>query len=351
MSIMKNVLLISLLIFFLSGCSATGDFFVPPHPKSDFRAPEKTCIYIKDTGSPKFAMTGMAASAAIGFIVDRIADGVEEEAGRYKTSYSSRTTFSLFEEAPGNTFNPTLDSFELVRWIGKMAKEKTCSGIEELFDEKDKTRTVTEKSTQKEIVEQLLRKKEVENKVVLEEAMRISFNMHSKNYPIWEVTGDYILLGKTRAKVSEPQILVPWSWWLPLSKSSGKIDLNATLAIGGVITTKDGLKHSDFIKVDMPLGKKFELADEEGKFNKIDISDVTSGYFVIPGPKTKDDDKNVVPITLSLTINESDALGDLIGKGSKKISDNKQQIINFSLEKFGLPVENDKGGGDGVDSK
>ncbi|MDR4484361.1 MAG: hypothetical protein R3B95_14320 [Nitrospirales bacterium] len=336
---------LGLLIITLSvlGCSTLGNVVVPPHPNSDLREKEKVCIY-QSLEAQKKAIPAIVAAAGVGLLVDRIAEGIKEEAGRYKTSYSGRKTFRLFLDSPGKEMNPAIDTFELVRWVGKEMQNKSCKEIEALFSPEEKLSPKTKNH--------LLRiKKDEKDQTVIEETIRVGFKFSAINQPIWEVTGDYLLLGKTKAKVSQPKIWAPWTWWLYLSDSAGKIDLSATLAIGGVITTKDGVKHSEFLKTDMPLAKNVDLHDVDEEPNQIGIKDVTSGYFVIPASnKGSQDEKDRVPMTLSLTINESDDIGDLIAKGSKKVSENKQQIINFSLEKFGLPpgdTSTSKGDGDG----
>ena len=101
--------------------------------------------------------------------------------------------------------------------------------------------------------------------------------------------------------------------------------------------TEKGPQSKDIISADLPLGKHL-LKDA---IQTLDIKDVSTGPFVLPNPGCKPACSGL-HTTATITITESNELGDIIGDASKKVADNKQSIVNFVLEQLKIESKQNK---------
>lgn len=292
------------------GCAELGNFFVPPHPNSDFGDPSKACLYLKGpavTKRPKPdekgekalpAIAGIAASAAIGYLVDRTASAIKNESNRYQSSYSARHTKNLVY-IQGDQEKETAylwNTLTFVRYLGDITRTKTCEELESLPTEQGQEKAF-------ELVAMLITE------------------------PTPEIKVNSVTLHKTKAKVASLKWYIPWSWWMTFDRSSQKVDLKATVTLSTIIHKGKGRESKDIISADLPLGKH-KLTDA---VQQLTVTDVTSGPFVLPNPECGYGCEDL-RTTATITVTESNELGDVIGDASKKLTDNKQSINNFILE-------------------
>lgn len=283
----------------VSGCAEVGNFFVPPHSKSDAAEPSKACLYLdrKAVKAEALPIAAMAASAVVGFLVDRTAAAITDESKRYHASYSARAEALLASRIDPNSVTVHPHELTFRRYL---------AGDKELISSQSCT-DLRNASTQ----------------IALEVKGELSAD--PVEFRITEVT-----LNNTKAKVASTRWFVPWSWWMLFDRSSHKVDLKATIAVNGLAPTDQGVQSKEVIAVDLPLGK-FDL-DET--IQKRKLADVSSGRFPIPNIQcSKDCDLNAI---VTITLTESNDLGDVIGDAAKKVAENKQSVVKFVLEQVKL---------------
>ncbi|MCH7651005.1 MAG: hypothetical protein IIA63_07585 [Nitrospinae bacterium] len=309
---MLKTILQAIFIFSLSGCAAIGNFFIPPHPNSDGNDQERVCLYLDKPelltpdGDAK-ALVGVAAvgvTAIAGLLIDRVAEGIEQESSRYKSSYSARNLDNLYKKEQNQVLRKFTE-LNLVRFEGQKIVKDTCNDL---------------RGKSKEDLKRLDLVKSLE--------LTIEITKHSIT-SAYELKPTKLRLKKTKAKVSDTRWYLPWTWWMYLDKSTGKIDMIATVSISIVVKAKEVAKTQDIIKVDLPLLKKASL-DEN--FENFEIKDISSGWFMLPDADFSATQS--VPVTVNVTITESDDIGDTIGKVAKKVSENKETVVNFIHKEF-----------------
>ncbi|GJL65865.1 MAG: hypothetical protein NPIRA05_08360 [Nitrospirales bacterium] len=257
-------------------------------------------------------------SAVIGLVVDQMAKGIEEEASRYKASYSAKKMDTIYVRGQNSRKNiltiiryqgdelmterqadPTYPNRELPK------KKLSCAEIDKKPNETKKT----------------LKSVELEIEIKRDGA-RKAYQLKPKK----------ITLKRTKAKVKAFRWLVPWSWWMALDKSEGVIELNAKVVLTALIKDKDKIKTVDLIAADLPLGK-FNLDKD---IIEVEIDDVVSDWFFIPDYDSKDTDFGNRPFIARVTLEESDDFGDILGKVAKGVSDRKKDIINVIIDSGGI---------------
>lgn len=295
-----SVVTLTLLTFAsAAGCAEVGNFFVPPHPNSDFGDPSKACLYLTPEPKPATEMPaigGVVATAAIGYLIDRTAAAIKDEAKRYQSSYSARETNVL-----GNTEAEQWKQLTFVRYLGEKAATKKCKELDPANTE-------------------------------LEKAVQLEAELTTGQTPEIRVTK--LTLNKTKAKVASVRWFVPWSWWMLLDRSSQKVDLKATVVMSAIVKTDKGSQSKDIVSADLPLGK--HNLDDKNIGSALPINDVSSGPFVLPQSESG------LRTTVTITVTESNELGDTIGDAAKKVSDNKQAITNFVLGELKIAPPKDK---------
>lgn len=286
------------------GCAAVGNFFLPPHSKSDKGDPELTCLYLeKISGGTEFApILAAGAAAGIGFLVDRVAASVEEEASRYNASYSARARSTLILDTGGVKFN----SLRLVRFHG----EEVSRGCKDLQSHRRINDAIPVSYPEKAL-----------ELIILIKSGRSGSLVH-------ELKASKITINKTKAKVREVKWFVPWSWWMLLHRREAMVDLKTTIKLSAMVQSSEGLKPVDLIASDLKLGK-FNLDKD---LYDVEIKDSSSGWFAFPSVDSSKEQGKLMPITASVSLTEADDLGDVIGKAGKKITENKQAIVNVILE-------------------
>ena len=110
--------------------------------------------------------------------------------------------------------------------------------------------------------------------------------------------------------------------------------------IGGLKEKKSGeIKSIDLMRVDLPFGKR-NLDDKTDR--KVDH--IASGWIAAPQFDTSglEAGQLFAPVTITVTITETDELGDPIGEASKKVSENKEKILAELLKALGLKTDEKK---------
>lgn len=312
-----RIVFLGILCFSFSSCAAVGNFFVPKHSKSDYQEPELSCIYLEEIASKTEALPLLtaAASVAAGILVDRVAKAVEKEGERYKASYSARVRDKFYKISP--------DMF------GNDQKKRTFNTIRFVRFQGDNLSTLTEKgekvSKSCEDLQTVMSTAE-NTAIAMELILDVSLDEDAEAY---EIKPSNLTIKKTKAKVKSWKGYMPWSWWMWFDSSQGKVDLKASVTLSAIGKSKEGLEPVDVIAVDIPLGKR----DLNEKIINVDIKDGTSGWFIMPAVQNKLD---LLPVTVSVTVSESDEIGDVIGNAAKQISENKKQITNVILDSLKL---------------
>src|SRR5205823_14688700 len=149
-------------------------------------------------------IVGLAASAAIGLLVDRVAQGIKQEATRYKASYSARQRSNLY------IFDNTQVrwKFSEIRLVRYQGTPKHPVGKADCQDWKTQ------------VPEGVVKASEVKIKL-----------QPSENNKALELIPTEITLHRTKAKVRSVRWYVPWSWWMLLDDTSGQVDLNIKISI------------------------------------------------------------------------------------------------------------------------
>ena len=300
---MQKATVIVSLIIFLTGCAELGDTLIPPHPNSDIRDSELTCLVLDPVPSSREEMGEelmlKGASFVIGWAIDQTAKILEKEAGRYTATYSARNSGDLYEvSSDRSSAKKKLGGFTLTRFSGPDVG-LGCGKIQ-----------ASEK--------------------VFELKAQIEVNTDGNAV---QVIPTQMYLAKTKAKV--PALTWwPHTWWRALDRNSGKVELSATIVMTTIRESTESVTQEAVMKVDIPLGR-YKLTMTPINAN---LAGTASGWF--PLPHIKDAKTQLIttglPTTVTVTITESEKLGDVLGKASKEMINNKQKFTDEILKLIGL---------------
>lgn len=323
---------ILILLFLETGCGKILDTLTPAHRNSKAKSPELVCIQFLNKKTDTEAVAPFIAAAApivLGFAVDQVVKGLEEEAKLYSATYTGRTSsFLWLADTSTDPVSLTLleKRLRLDRYVGDGVQGIKCPTYE--YGEDNKGSVPTENS------------KGVADILENFRTMSVQLRMDpgdKKNQTI-KVTPELFHLRKTKAKVS---------WW------NSKVDVNVQLTLTSVLKEKDGKGNStnkiiDIAQIDFPMGK--HNISKEHEITELD--QLASGLISLPSINLEEVKKDlggqigkVVPLNVSLKIMESNDFGDVIGKGATLVKDNKAKIVEEFLRKMGLDKEKDKGDG------
>jgi hypothetical protein len=109
-----------------------------------------------------------------------------------------------------------------------------------------------------------------------------------------------------------------------------------------IVFGRDGIQPADLLLVDLPLG-----AIDLNKGTQVSALNIQApGWFVVPIAREKAADLSEspppinltdgAPLSVTISIEEADDLGDVIKKGAEKMGENKSKIVEVILERTGL---------------
>ncbi len=303
---MKSNLLI-LLAILLAGCSGIGNALIPPHPKSDIQDPDLTCLTFDNTDNSQVSEMGgefvlEGASLALGWIIDQTASVIDKEASRYKSTFSARSTSDLYWGEDG-ALKPKLKSFTLARYHGAAV----IRGCDEILKNKDSEKP--------------------------ELAFMLSGLVEYNNVSAIQLRPTMMFINQIRAKV--PALTWwPHTWWRVFDNDAGKIDLALRASVVVVSRNANQVSEQEVMKVDLPLAK-VKLAQQP---QEISVSNLASGWAPLPPAKDAKTHQisSTLPATITMTIVESDSLGDVLADASKTIKSNKDKISQEIIKVLGL---------------
>ena len=282
---MKRTLSLALVLP-LIGCGSTSGL-LPKNEASLVTENEVLCLETRkspDEGAIAALLLAPLVKAGAGFVIDRVAGAIETESKLYKATYTARLPEKLFTIGTGNKIELKFDELTLSRFAGD-PKVTSCA-----------------------------------NASGAKPAMRFTVQMNPD-----PVEGNFRLTPKdfeyrqSRAKVA--------AW-------DNKLDVNVQLQMVALAADKDGKKSStEFAKVDFPLGRV--PVGAEYKVSSEQLKPLASGWFALPA-FTKPASGHFGAVTLTLTVMESDNLGDVLAKGAKSIRDDKDKLIIKLLEELEL---------------
>jgi len=320
------------------GCSVLGDVVIPPHPKSAATDPELICLILKPPkeeevrppdGFLPLVVPGVATAVAVigGVLIDQAGKAIKTEGERYKASYSARTTdFLLKATKPGARPTLNIKSITLVRYYGKDTPmnwgcKDPPSGDYKALTFEAEFLTFLPKYP--------LPKEKEKNQDQLQD------------HGLLQLQATGLSLARTKAKVPSPRWFLPWSWWMFFDRSAQKIDINANVAMTVMAQEKKDseIKPVDLMRVDLPLGKR--NLDDKTDWK---VDHIASGWIAAPQFDTSGlaAGQLFAPVTITVTITETDELGDPIGEASKKVSENKEKILAELLKALGLKTDEKK---------
>jgi len=293
------------------GCGSLLNAMIPANSRSNADAPEVVCVSFPD--APRevapLAIAAVVAPIIAGIVVDQVAKGLEEEAKRYKASYSGRASSYLLKVTPASS--GAAAKVELVqkrmridRYHGNVSKEHGCPR-----DLSDALRTT--RATQ----------------IESERAMSFEAEMElGKNGEAIFITPTVFELKRTKSKVSAFR---------------NKVDVNVQVTLTTFVKDDKATKQADIAQVDFPIGK-IELADSA---KPPAVRHLRSGWYFVPlspGSVSGSMPQFIGPLNLTITVKEADDFGDVIGQGAKTVSENKAKIVEGLLKALGLQSSNKK---------
>ena len=308
------------------GCAAIGDFAVPPHHNSEAESPDAVCVTFIPAKKEEVAaalLLAPIAEAAAKFAIDQTAKAIEKESKRYSVTYSGRTSDELFTvakvETTTNDAGKSVDravpglqigGLRVTRLYGKGVEKSGCAAP-------------------------LLGDPKPENVMDFEAVLEVSAQKDAIR-----IVPTAFSMTKAKGKVAAPRPYVPWSWWMWLDSSRGKVDVDIQVDLSVIAMTKTGRSPVDLGKFDVPIGKL--SLDQPVSKNLRQLQHLASGWIPLPdiqAPATVG--ATYGPVDLIVTVIEADDLGDVIAKGAAKLEDNKDKAVTGLLSALGLG-SNDK---------
>lgn len=273
-------------ILTLAGCSHTSGL-LPRNDASMVTENEVLCLETRKSPDEAAIATLLLAplvKAGAGFVIDKVAGAIETESKLYKATYTARLPEKLFTIGPENKIGLKFDEITLSRFAGD-PKVTSCA-----------------------------------NAAGAKPAMRFTVQLNADpaegNFRLTPKEFEY---RQSRAKVA--------AW-------DNKLDVNVQLQMVALAADKEGKKSStEVAKVDFPLGRV--PVGTEYKASPEQLKPLASGWYPLPA-FTKPASGQFGAVTLTLTVIESDNLGDVLAKGAKSIRDDKDKLIDKLLEKLEL---------------
>lgn len=280
---MKRILSIAVVLA-LVGCGHTSGL-LPKNDASMVTENEVLCLETRknpDEAAIAALLLAPLVKAGAGFVIDKVAGAIETESKLYKATYTARLPEKLFTVDPEGKIRLKFDEITLSRFAGD-PKITSCA-----------------------------------NSTGAKPAMRFTVQLNADpaegNLRFTPKGFEY---RQSRAKVA--------AW-------DNKLDVNVQLQMVALAADKDGKKSSiEVAKVDFPLGHT--PIGIEHKASPEQLKPLSSGWYPLP-TFAKPASGPFGAVTLTLTVMESDNLGDVLAKGAKTIRDDKDKLIEKLLEKL-----------------
>jgi hypothetical protein len=306
------------LIVLGSGCASAFDALVPAHPNSLKRSQEVVCVRGLPAPADSEQITAAAvpaviASAAIGlvgFAVDQFAKALDDEATRYKATYSGRTASHLLlveRSTSTEKVSPFVARVVVARYLG----EKQCPN-------------------------DLLRDSP---------SMAMRFIADIELADTQTVPGPAHFL--TALKMIPAEFSVRFSKAKVAASGDGAIDMAVQVTLTTfVVDEKGAVRPTDVAKIDFPMGKvALPSGEAQTILTRDHLRHLESTWQPLPALKTPilgaAGKFKVGLLNISATVIESDDLGDLIAKGARGIAENRARLVEAILDVLGLRRESE----------
>jgi hypothetical protein len=326
-------LFLPVLVVLVSGCSKVLDVFIGNHEnsyqKKEPSPPIVTLEYTNYESQDKQkreqnssietnSVEAAAAGLAVKLILDQTERAISLEAEKYSQTYSARTSGIIQTEVIGGQKVGDLGSCD----PKDKNKRNSCLLTGFKFERNINTRC----------------QNETRNAITVEGAFDYSPNGEAILIKLKSVDLKY-----TKSKVAGCS-LAPWhlpasvvvGLWRLFDSEATEVDLNVQISLDAVGLGQGGVP--SLIKLgtfDFPLGK-FSLDRLKKREN---LENFNTGY--IPLPKTVVDkvtnskiSNPILPINLTVSVMESNELGDVIGKGVESFRENKQKAGEMLVERI-----------------
>lgn len=270
----------------LIGCGHTSGI-LPKNDSSLITEHEVLCLETRkspDEAAVASLLLAPLVKAGAGFVIDKLSGAIETESKLYKATYTARLPEKLFVVTPDSKIRLKFDEITLSRFAGD-PKVTSCA-----------------------------------NTSTAKPAMRFTVELNPDPAEgNFRLTPKELEYRQSRAKIA--------AW-------DNKLDVNVQLQMVALAPDKDGKKSStEVAKVDFPLGRV--PVGTEYRASPEQLKPLASGWFSLPS-FTKPATGQFGAITLTLTVMESDNLGDVLAKGAKSIRDDKDKLVEKLLEKLDL---------------
>lgn len=306
MAILGMLLVIALSV---SGCASFIGAVIPAHSKSKKESPSVVCVTIGNVPVPTAAPAIVAALAPVivGVFVDQVIKGLEQESKAYTASYSGRSSSHLYRRSAGSDPSQHARDLTIIRYFGQDATD--CAPPEPKQD-----------------------------KVKLSEfAARIQLIQGDGDYRMIQLVPTRFQLEGTKAKVSAFR---------------SQVDINAQVTLASFVARKSGsatpeaIERVELIKADFPIGRvdldrpvsMTEAQLAHLKTDLVPLPMVTLGGAPPGGGQGAAAQRLslFLPVNATMTIMEADDFGDVIGDTAKKLSENRQKVLEGILKTLGL---------------
>jgi hypothetical protein len=303
------------LAFAIIGCGAMGNVLIPHHDNSMVDQNVLVCFKTTRPGDSVPPFIAAIPGKAVDLLIAEVAKGIEKESERYKATYSGRNigVFSLRES-------------ELLFITFETPAPKGCGELQDVQWDNNISSSIGEMKDWPAV-----------NNVFIVKILAASSRAI-------RLVPQYVALKTSKSKVAWATSPYPWHWpaaivwgpWYLFDRDIAKVDTNVQISLKAVATDeKTGNKLVDMGTVDFPLGKRL-ISDPFFK-EKESLESLGSGWIPLPpyDPKAANP---IIPMDITVTVIESNDLGDVIAKGATQFKEKKDDIGD-SIKRY-LGVEN-----------
>jgi hypothetical protein len=311
----------------LGGCTKIWNVVIPPHPNSYQGFPDKVCVTLED--APRESLfAGAAASviieAASKFAVKQVSKAIDKESKNYSSTYSGRDASELIQVKKETRKETKKDGSIIESSVFKAGLAVNGISVKRIIGSAAKQGCQADDLSKDDIA--------IEFRALIE---------LSTQADALEIIPTYFEMHKAKAKVRAPRWYYPWSWWMYFDEK--KVDVNIQILLSVIAESKkSGRTEIVIANRDFPMGK-IDLTEGKKISEEDDLISLRSGWNPIPKLSFPDNITNEItlvgPLNLTVTIMESDDFGDVLAKGSAKLTEHEDDIVEAILKR--LSISND----------
>lgn len=331
----------------LGGCASGGNLVVPPHVNSAWAGEDTTCIAVKHAEPPSlesFWTAGAVTVAEMGlsWAYDSLLAMGESEAGRYSASYSGRTIVPVYRLDTDPKDNSQIYRVPTSITFYRLVPPPPATQFNRSNCADKSNNTVFEISFK--VVNQLQvlpAKPDDEDGAGTKAPGKGKANVDEGKVMMYRLVPERVILKKVKAKVPVMSWWRPWTWALLLEREYGLVDLNVKVGLSAnVVTTDRIVANLDIAQINFPLGKL--ALPKEGGQTEISADKkaaLASDWFQLPtskqlatnvceaGQEATCDRSAVGQLTVTVAVEESNDLGDVLKKELENSKDKKDGRI------------------------